>query len=183
LVVLLSSFGLQFAFLRQKSVFFSTSLTETFLDETDELLFALVSQLHVFDELAKLNGPVVGHHESVPGLQEEVDELGVVPRRNAAQPGVSRGDVGSHGRLQELAEGRRVAGEASGRRCHALGVEKARRRDRAPAEDVGQDGGAEDVFDDEGDHGGELVLAEGVAQGASPVDVVDGRMGVLKFSF
>ena len=59
-------------------------------------------------------------------------------------------------------------------------MHSSRWADRAATKDVGEDGGALDVLDHERDHGRELVLAEGVAERARPVDVIDGRVGVLK---
>lgn len=55
----------------------------------------------------------------------------------------------------------------------------ARSRDGATSEDVRQDGGALDIFDQQGNHGAQFRLAQRVTQRARPVNVVDGRVRVL----
>jgi len=76
--------------------------SESFFDETDKFLLSLVSQLHVLDQLAELQGPIVGQHEGVASLEQEVDELRVVTRRDATQSRVRRCHIRCHGGLQEL---------------------------------------------------------------------------------
>lgn len=61
-----------------------------------------------------------------------------------------------------------------------MGTSHAGRRHGTPAQDVGQHGGALHVLHQQRDHGGQLVFAQGVAQCAGPVYVVDSRMGVLR---
>lgn len=65
-------------------------------------------------------------------------------------------------------------------RRQRVGTSHARRRHRTPAQYVGQHGGALHVLDQQRDHRGQFVFAQRVAERASPVYVVNGRMGVLK---
>ena len=80
--------------------------------------------------------------------------------------------------LKQLPERSLIKGQRSG--ClFSLIVMEAGRGHRAAPEDVGEDGGAGDVLDDERDEFGELVLAEAVSESGRPMDIVDGRMRVL----
>ena len=56
---------------------------------------------------------------------------------------------------------------------------QARGGERAPPQDVRQHGGALHALHHQGDDGGQLVLAQRVAERAGPEHVVDGRVRVL----
>lgn len=66
-------------------------------------------------------------------------------------------------------------------RTSAMGVKvvHAVRRNATAAQNVRQHGGTLDVLDHQRNHLGQFGLAERVRQRTGPVDVVDGRMGVL----
>ena len=163
-----------------------------------QFLLALVRHLHVLDELGKLPLAVLaGEQERLARLRQEVDELGVVPRRNAAQPRVRRRDERRDGRLEQLPQRRPLKGQRVRRRggggsggdilprlrlalVAAANTPGSGGRHGAPSKEVGQNGGALDVLDDHRHQSGELVLAERVAEGARPMDVVDGRMRILR---
>lgn len=167
---------------------------EPLLHQKHQLLLPLVRHLHVLDQLRELRVPVVRQHERVARLRQEVYEVAVVARRYVREPRVRRVDVRGDRGLQQLAQRRLVVGQRLDRRRADAGavrvvlarVERrrvragdARRRHAAAAQDVREDGGALHVLDQQGDHVGELGLAERVAEGAGPVDVVDRWMRVL----
>jgi len=53
------------------------------------------------------------------------------------------------------------------------------RRHGTSPQNIGQYGGALDILNHQRQHGGQLRLAQGVGQCACPMDVIDGRVGVL----
>ena len=133
------------------------SLPKPFLDEMHQFLLALVRHLHVLDELRELPLAVLAREqERLAGLRQEVDELGVVPRRDAAQPRVRRRHERRDGRLEQLPQRRPLEGQSvSGGdilprlqlALVAVTPGPAGRRHGAPSEEVGEDGGALDVLD------------------------------------
>lgn len=80
--------------------------SESVPDERDELLLSLVRHPHVVDELRELPLPVPGQHERLPGLGEEVDELGVVAGGDGREAGVGGGHEGGHGGVEQQAGAR-----------------------------------------------------------------------------
>lgn len=48
------------------------------------------------------------------------------------------------------------------------------------AQDVRENGGTLDIFDQQRDHVAQFGFSEGMAEGARPVDVVDCWMGILQ---
>ena len=77
-----------------------------------QFLLALVRHLHVLDELRKLSLAVLaGEQERLARLRQEVDELGVVPRRDAAQPRVRRRHERRDGRFEQLPQWRPLEGQ------------------------------------------------------------------------
>ena len=106
-----------------------------------------------------------------------------MPRRNTAEFGMGGGHVGRNGCLQQLLERPPLVRESIFvlQSCRVLpGQLRQSHGHGAPPQDIRQHRGAHDVLDDEGNEGGELGFAEGVAQRASPVNVVDGWMVVLE---
>lgn len=136
-------------------------------------------------------------------LSQELDEVAVVPRRNVHQPRMRRADVRLHGRLEQRLQRRPIQRQVlhvAARhdvaaavavmvmvvvvvvmvlRQVAARVRDARRRHRAPPQNVRQHGRALHVLRDQRYHLAQLFHAQRVAQAARPVNVVDGRMRVL----
>lgn len=121
--------------------------------------------------------------ERLSRLGEELDELCVVPRRDRREPRVGGGDEGGHGRFKQLAKWRPVVGQRSAAALRSsllcFDTSQPGSCDGAAAEDVREDDGALHVRHDQREHCGELCLAEGVGEGAGPVDVIDSGVGVL----
>lgn len=67
-----------------------------------EFLFALVDLFQVVYELCELNVSVVSHHECLPGLAQELDELAVVAWTDVCEPRVCGVNVGPDGCVQQL---------------------------------------------------------------------------------
>ena len=131
-------------------------------------------------ELGELNVSVVRHHESLPGLPQELDELAVVPRADVCEPRVRGVDVGPDGCVQQLPERRLVQGHQLPRVPTAVQCRHhTRRGQRAPPQNVREHRGALHALHHQGDDGGELVFPQRVAERAGPQHVVDGRVRVL----
>jgi hypothetical protein len=179
---------------------------EPLLHQEHELLLALVGDLHVVDELRELRVAVVRQEKSLARLAEELDEVAVVARADVRQARVRRVDVGRDGGVQQLLQRRPVVAQrleaaplalvvvAAARRRVVVVVaaaqqpaqvgararrDAARRRHRAPPQNVRQHRGAQHVLHHQRHHARQLRLAQRVAQRARPVDVVDGGMRIL----
>ena len=83
-------------------------LSKPLFDEADKFFLALVSQLHIFHQLSKLQGPIVSQHESIPSLEQKIDKFGVVTWRDAAQSRMSRRDVCGNRSVEQLSQRRDV---------------------------------------------------------------------------
>ena len=155
------------------------ALSEPLSYQAHELLLALVGGAHVLEQSGELGASVRRQQKRVPRLAQELDEVAVVARADVRQTRVGGVGVSGHGGLQQGFERRPLIAEGFGRPPLGVRRRQARRRHGAAPQNVRQHGGALHVLHQQRHHVRELRLAQRVAQRTRPVDVVDGRMGVL----
>jgi len=72
-------------------------LAKPLLDEEHELLLALVSHFHIFDELTELDRSILSQKESLPSFGQKVDKVTIMSRTDVRQPRMRRVHVGRYG--------------------------------------------------------------------------------------